>query len=86
METYLLDETEVRERPAKKLKRFNTITSIFDTCLITSRVITGGISITAFASGVIGLPVGIAFIETSILFSFGATVTQKSFKMFVGMQ
>ena len=52
--TYLLDEIEVRERIAKKMKRFNTITGIVDTGLITSTVITGGISIAAFVSGVGG--------------------------------
>ena len=41
------------------MKRFNTITGIVDTGLITSTVITGGISIAELASGV-GLPVGIA--------------------------
>ena len=45
---YLLDETEVRERIAKKIKLFSTITSIVDTDLITSTLITGGISIAAF--------------------------------------
>ena len=38
------------------MKRFNAITSGVDTGLITSTVITGGISVGAFASGV-GLPV-----------------------------
>ena len=60
IEAYLLDETEVRERIAKKKKRLNTITGIVDTGIIISTVITGGISIEAFASSV-GLPVGIAF-------------------------
>ena len=50
IEAYLLDKIEVPERLAKKMKRFNTITSIMDTGLITSTVITGGISIAAFAS------------------------------------
>ena len=59
VEAYLLDEIEVRERIAKKMRRFNTFTSIVDTSLIASAVITGGISIAAFASG-IGLPVSIA--------------------------
>ena len=59
LEAYLLDEIEVRERIAKKMRRFNTFTSIVDTSLIASAVITGGISIAAFASG-IGLPVSIA--------------------------
>ena len=59
IEAFFLDEIEVRERIAKKMKRFNTITGIVDTGLITSTVITGGISIAAFASGV-GLPVGAA--------------------------
>ena len=68
IESYLLNEIEVRERIAKKMKRFNTITGIFYTSLITSAVITGGISIAAFASGV-GLPVGIALSGTSLLFS-----------------
>ena len=60
IETFFLDEIEVREQIAKKkLKQFNTITGIMDTGLITSTVITGGISIAVFASGV-GLPVGAA--------------------------
>ena len=59
IEAYLLNKIEVRKRIAKKMKRFNTITGIVDTSLITSTVLTGGISIAAFASGV-GLPVHIA--------------------------
>ena len=50
------------------MKRFNTITGILDTGLISSTVITGGISIAAFVSGV-GLPVGIALSVTSLLLS-----------------
>ena len=57
-EAYLLNKIEYREGIAKKMKRLNTITGIVDTGLITSTVITGGISIAAFASG-IGLLVGI---------------------------
>ena len=43
IETYLLNKIEVRERLAKKMKRFNTITGIFDIALITSTFFTGGI-------------------------------------------
>ena len=68
IETFFLDEIEVRERIAKKIKRFNTITGIVDTGLITSTVIAGGISITVFASDV-GLPVGAALGGTSLLLS-----------------
>ena len=50
------------------MKRFNTITGIVDTDLIAATVITRGISIAAFASGV-GLPVGIALSGTSPLLS-----------------
>ena len=60
IETYLLDEIEVRQQIAKKLKRFNTITGIAGTGLITSTVITGGTSIAVFASGV-ALPVEIVY-------------------------
>ena len=42
IETYFLDEIDARGRTAKKVKRFNTITGIVDTGLITSTVITGG--------------------------------------------
>ena len=80
-ETYFLNQIEVREQIAKKMKRFNTITGIVDTGLITSTVITGGISISAFASGV-GLPVGIALSGTSLLLSLATVITQKSFKTF----
>ena len=46
------------------MKRFNTITGIVDTGLITSTVITGGVSTEAFGSGV-GLLFGIALSGTS---------------------
>ena len=62
------------------MKRFNTITSIVDTGLITSTVITGEVSIAAFASGV-SLPVGIALSGTSLLFSLETDITRKSFKI-----
>ena len=84
-EAFFLDEIEVPERSAKKMKRFNTITGIVDTGLITSMVITGGISIAAFASGV-GLPVGIALSETSLLLSLATVITRKSFKTFTVKQ
>ena len=35
VEAYLFDEIEVRERMAKKIKRFNTITGIVNTGLVT---------------------------------------------------
>ena len=68
------DEIEVRERISNKMKRFNTITGIVDTGLITSTVITGGISIAAFASGV-GLLVGIVLSGTSLLLSLATAIT-----------
>ena len=80
-EAYFLNEIEVREQIAKKMKRFNTITGIVDTGLITSTVITGGISITAFASGA-GLPVGIALSGTSVLIFLATAITRNSFKIF----
>ena len=67
------------------MKRFNTITGIVETGLITSTMITGGISIAAFASGV-GLPVGIALSGTSLLLSLAAAITQKPFKIFTVKQ
>ena len=59
IEAYFLNKIEVPEQIAKETKRFNTISGIVDTGLITSMVITGGISIAALASAVV-LPVGIA--------------------------
>ena len=81
IEAYFLNETEVREQIPKKMKRFNTITGIVDTGLITSTVITGGISIAAFANDV-GLPVGIALSGTSLNLSLATAITRKSFKIF----
>ena len=43
IEAFFLVEIELREQIAKKMKRFNTITGIKDTGLITSTVITGEI-------------------------------------------
>ena len=63
------------------MKRFNTITSIVYTGLITSTVINGGISITAFASGA-GLRVGIALSTISLLLPLATVITRKSFKIF----
>ena len=40
IEAYCLNEIEVLEQIAKKMKKFNTITGIVDTDLITSTVIT----------------------------------------------
>ena len=79
IEAFFLDEIEVCKRTAKKMKQFNTITGIVDTGLITSTVITRGVSIAAFASGV-GLPVGIALSGTSLLLTLVTVITQKSFK------
>ena len=62
------------------MKQFNTITSLIDAGLITSTVITGGVSIAAFASD-IGLSVGIALSVSSLLFS--PVIKWKSFKIFI---
>ena len=67
IEAYFLNEIEVHEQIAKKMKRSNTITGIVYTGLVTSTVITGGISIAAFGSGV-GLPVCIALSGTNYFF------------------
>ena len=80
IEAYFLNEIEVREQIAKKMKQFNTITGIIDTGLNTSTVITRGISIAAFASG-IGLPVGIAVSGTSLVISLATAITRKCFKI-----
>ena len=85
IEAYLLDEIEVREWNTKIIKRFNTITGIVDTGLITSTVITGGISIAAFASGV-GLSVDIALSVTSLLLSLTTVITRKSSRTFTVKQ
>ena len=67
------------------MKRFNTITGIVDRSLIISTVITGGMSIAVFASGV-GLPIGITLSGTSLLFSPATAITRKSFKIFTVKQ
>ena len=69
----------------RKMKQFNAITYIVDTGLITSTVITGRISIAAFASG-LGLPVGIALSRTSLLLSLATAITRNSFKIFTVKQ
>ena len=81
IEAYLLNEIEVRERIATKMKPSNTITGIVNIGLITSTVITGSISIATFASG-LGLPIGIALSGISLLLSLATAITRKSFKIF----
>ena len=85
IETYFLNEIEVREQIVKKMERFNTIAGIVDRRLIISTVITRGMSIAAFASGV-GPPVGIALSGTSLLLSPATAITRKSFKIFTVKQ
>ena len=85
IEAYFHNEIEVREQIAKNMKRFNTITGIVGTGLITLTVITGVISIAAFASRV-GLPVGITLSGASLLLSLAIAITQKSFKIFTVKQ
>ena len=85
IEAYFLNEIEVREQTAKKMKRLNIITGIVDTGLITSTVITGGISTAAFASNVES-PVGIALSRTSLLLSLATATTKKPFKIFTVKQ
>ena len=63
------------------MKHFAAIIMIVDTGLITSTVITGGISVAAFASGV-GLPVGIALSGTSLVLSLATVITRKSTRTF----
>ena len=67
------------------MKRFNSITGIVDTGLITSMVITGGICIAAFPSGV-GLSVGATLTGASLLLSLATVIPQKSFKTFTVKQ
>ena len=59
IEAFFLNEIEKCEQKAKRIKQSIIILSIADISLITSTVLTGGISIAALASGV-GLPVAIA--------------------------
>ena len=81
----MLDETEVRERIAKKMKQFNIITGIVDTRLITSILITEEISIAAFTSDV-RLSVGITLSGISLLLSLATVITRKSFETFTVKQ
>ena len=76
IEALFLDEIEVRRREVKKKKRLNTTIGIVDTDLITSAVIAGEASITAFASGV-GLPVGAALGGIGVVLSLLTVVTRK---------
>ena len=84
-EEYFLMKLNFANKLPKKMKRFNTITGIVDTGLITSMVITGGTSIAVFASGV-GLPAGIALSGTSLLLSLATAITRRSFKIFTVKQ
>ena len=79
--SHFFNETDVRERIAKKIKRFNAIPGVVDTDLNSSILITGAISNAAFASG-IRLPVGIVLSRTSLLLSLATTITQKYSKIF----
>ena len=79
IEVYLIDETKVFENLPKRIKQFNTITSITDTDLIKLTFITAGVSIDAFGRSAV-LHVGIALSGASLTFSLAATITKRSFK------
>ena len=79
IEAFFLNEIEKCEQKAKRIKQSIIILSIADISLITSTVLTGGISIAALASGV-GLPVGIALGGVSLLFPFMTPAAQKYLK------
>ena len=76
IEAFFLNEIEKCEQKAKKIKQSITILSIADTDLITSAVLTRGISIAALASGV-GLPFGVALGKASLLFSLVTPAIRK---------
>ena len=81
IKAYLLDKIEVREKLTKNMKRFNTITRVMGTGLITSTVVTGGVSIAAFA-GDVGRLVGIELARISLIFFLATVIPQKSCKIF----
>ena len=85
IEEYLLDEIEVREELVERMKTFNTMMRIMYTGLITSTIISGSVSIVAFASG-IGLLVGNASSGASLIFSPLRTIAQKSLKILIVKQ
>ena len=85
IEEYLLDEIEVREELVERMKTFNTMMTIMYTGLITSTIISGSVSIVAFASG-IGLLVGNASSGASLIFSPLRTIAQKSLKILIVKQ
>ena len=82
IETYFFDAFD---RISKKMKRFNIITGAVDTILIISKIITGGISIAAFASGVV-LHVSIALRGASLFLYLPTAIARKSFKNFTVKQ
>ena len=82
IETYFFDAFE---RISKKMKRFNIITGAVDTILIISKIITGGISIAAFASGVV-LHVSVALKGASLFLYLPTAIARKSFKNFTVKQ
>lgn len=70
IEVYLLDETEFCKKLPKRIKQFNTITSMIDKDLMKLKFIIGGVSIDAFEISVV-LHAGIALCETNLIFSLG---------------
>ena len=87
-----LSPTAPQEPQSYRLNKFSRIEAFFldeievrEQGLIKSTVITGGISIAAFANGV-GLPVGIALSGTSLLLSLATAITRKPFKIFTKKQ
>ena len=81
IEAIFLDEFGKCEQKVKKIKLSITILRISYTGLITSRVLTRGISIAVLASGV-GMPVAITLGGASLLFSLATPATRKYLKAY----
>ena len=85
IEAYLLDEIDVRECLEKRSNKFDKITSIMDTVIMTSSFITAGVSIGSFQSGA-GQPIDIALSRTSLRLPLATAILGKSSKMFTAKQ
>lgn len=86
IKAYVLDQIEVRKRLAKKVKRFDRITSVIDVSLKHKKLLLELLFFIArFSSGVC-LPVGVVLSRTSPLFSLIPAITQKFVKTFTAKQ
>ena len=82
-EAYFLDEIAKIEKLTQKMQRLVTISNVYDTRLITTAVVTGSSSISAFGNG-LALLIDVSLSGMYVLLILANAASRKSSQLFTG--